>query len=83
MITKQGPNWDHTLPIYGDAAFVAKALGDIARAKGMTQVARDPVYHEKVCTRPFQVNVHLGLIRSSKLSRHSASNCTPPLLIAK
>ena len=25
----------------GDAGFVAKALGDIARAKGMTQVARD------------------------------------------
>jgi probable addiction module antidote protein len=25
----------------GDAALVAKALGDIARAKGMTQVARD------------------------------------------
>ena len=25
----------------GDAAFVAKALGDLARAKGMTQVARD------------------------------------------
>jgi len=25
----------------GDAAFVAKALGDIARAKGMSQVARD------------------------------------------
>ena len=25
----------------GDAAFVAKALGDIARAKGMAQVARD------------------------------------------
>ena len=25
----------------GDAAFVAKALGDIARAKGMTQVARE------------------------------------------
>jgi len=25
----------------GDAAFIAKALGDIARAKGMTQVARD------------------------------------------
>lgn len=25
----------------GDAAFVAKALGNIARAKGMTQVARD------------------------------------------
>lgn len=25
----------------GDAAFIATALGDIARAKGMTQVARD------------------------------------------
>ena len=25
----------------GDAAFVAKALGDIARAKGMSQVAQD------------------------------------------
>lgn len=25
----------------GDAAFIAKALGDIARTKGMTQVARD------------------------------------------
>ncbi|MBP6717957.1 MAG: putative addiction module antidote protein [Rhodoferax sp.] len=25
----------------GDASFIAKALGDIARAKGMTQVARD------------------------------------------
>lgn len=25
----------------GDAAFIAKALGDIARAKGMTQIARE------------------------------------------
>lgn len=25
----------------GDAAFIAKALGDIARAQGMTKVARD------------------------------------------
>ena len=25
----------------GDAAFIAKALGDIARAQGMTRVARD------------------------------------------
>jgi probable addiction module antidote protein len=25
----------------GDAAFLAKALGDIARSKGMSQVARD------------------------------------------
>lgn len=27
--------------VSGDAAFIAKALGDIARAKGMSQVARD------------------------------------------
>ena len=25
----------------GDAAFIARALGDIARARGMTQVAQD------------------------------------------
>ncbi len=25
----------------GDASFIAKAIGDIARAKGMSQVARD------------------------------------------
>ena len=25
----------------GDAAFIAKAIGDMARAKGMSQVARD------------------------------------------
>ncbi len=25
----------------GDAAFIAKALGDIARAKGMSQIAKD------------------------------------------
>ena len=25
----------------GDAAFIAKALGDIARAKGMSQISRD------------------------------------------
>lgn len=25
----------------GDATFIAKALGDIARAKGMSQIARD------------------------------------------
>lgn len=34
----------------GDAAFIAKALGDIARAKGMTQVARDAgLSRESLC----------------------------------
>ena len=34
----------------GDAAFIAKALGAIARAKGMTQVARDSgLSRESLC----------------------------------
>lgn len=34
----------------GDAAFIAKALGDMARAKGMTQVARDAgLSRESLC----------------------------------
>ena len=33
----------------GNAAFIAKALGDIARAKGMAQVARDAgLYRESL-----------------------------------
>jgi probable addiction module antidote protein len=34
-----------------DAAGIARALGDIARAKGMSQVARDAGSAERVCTR--------------------------------
>jgi probable addiction module antidote protein len=35
---------------HGDSAFIAKALGDIARAKGMTQVARDAgLSRESLC----------------------------------
>ena len=36
----------------GDAAFVARALGNIARAKGMTQVARDAGFSREVYTKP-------------------------------
>lgn len=35
----------------GDAAFIAKALGDIARAKGMAQVAKDAGLSREVSTR--------------------------------
>jgi len=35
----------------GDAAFIAKALGDIARAKGMTQVARESGPHHQLYSR--------------------------------
>lgn len=35
----------------GDAVFIAKALGDVARAKGMSQVARDAGL-SRDCTKP-------------------------------
>jgi probable addiction module antidote protein len=36
------PNLEASLEeAQGDDAFIAKALGDIARARGMSQVARD------------------------------------------
>ena len=38
----------------GDAAFIAKALGDIARAKGMSQVACDAGLFREVSTRRFR-----------------------------
>jgi probable addiction module antidote protein len=42
----------------GDAAFIAKALGDIARAKGMSQVARDA----GLVFRMIQVKYTTGII---------------------
>ena len=51
----------------GDAAFIAKALGDIARARGMTQVARVMQgFPVKVFIRPFPVNGARGLIQYLK-----------------
>jgi probable addiction module antidote protein len=39
----------------GDAAFLAKALGEIARAKGMSQVAGDSgLSRERAVQRPFR-----------------------------
>ena len=44
-LSNSGRNGAYVEPCFeeadGDAAFIAKALGDIARAKGMSQVARD------------------------------------------
>ena len=45
----------------GDAAFVAKALGDIARAKGMTQVARDAGLSRESLYKALSASVHPGL----------------------
>lgn len=36
----------------GDAAFIAKALGDITRAKGMTQIAQDAGLSRESLYRP-------------------------------
>ena len=46
----------------GDAAFIAKALGDIARAKGMSQVARDAGLSAKAFTKLCQEKGFLASI---------------------
>lgn len=38
----------------GDAGFIAKALGDIARAKGMSQVAKDAACQGKAFTKHYR-----------------------------
>jgi probable addiction module antidote protein len=53
----------------GDAAFIAQALGDIARAQGMTQVARDSAFPEKASTRPCQESEARALTPFSRLSQ--------------
>lgn len=50
----------------GDAAFIAKALGDIARAKGMAQVARDAGLSRESSTRHCPANALQALIQSSR-----------------
>ncbi|AGX87512.1 transcriptional regulator [Candidatus Symbiobacter mobilis CR] len=45
----------------GNTALLAAALGDIARARGMTQLARSTglssAFHAKVCTKAFPASV--------------------------
>jgi probable addiction module antidote protein len=48
----------------GDAAFVAKALGTIARAKGMSQLARDTGLGRESLSRPCRVTATQVLPRS-------------------
>ena len=56
----------------GDATFIAKALGDIARAKGMAQVAAMPGCPEKVSTRRFRETAIRPWKRFSGSSEHWA-----------
>jgi probable addiction module antidote protein len=58
----------------GDAAFIAKALGDIARAKGMSQVAQDAGLSRESLYKAFLANAVLVSIPSSKSSALWVSN---------
>jgi probable addiction module antidote protein len=64
----------------GDAAFVAKALGDIARAKGMSQVAhdaglsRESLYKVLSGERNPSFNTILKVIRALGLKLHAEAS---------
>lgn len=70
----------------GDAAFIAKALGDIARAKGMTQVARDAglsresLYKALSGDRKPGFDTILKIIKALGLKLHAEACLTPALL---
>ena len=61
----------------GDATFIAKALGDIARAKGMTQVARDAglsresLYKALSCERSPDFDTILKFVEAIGLKLHA------------
>ena len=63
----------------GDAAFIAKALGDIARAKGMTQVAldaglsRESLYKALSGERSPGFDTILKVVNALGLKLHAAS----------
>lgn len=63
----------------GDAAFIAKALGDIARAKGMGQVAkeaglpRESLYKALSGERSPDFDTILNVVRALGLKLHAAA----------
>jgi len=48
----------------GDAAFIAKALGDFARARGMTRLPETLGYPGRASTRPYLVSAARALTPS-------------------
>jgi probable addiction module antidote protein len=67
----------------GDAAFIAKALGDIARAKGMSQVARrdarlsrESLYRALSGERSPGFDTILKVIRALGLTLHAGAGKT-------
>ncbi len=59
-----------------DAAGITRALGDIARAKGMTQVARDTGLSRESLYKALSENGGRALQRSSKWHTLQACGCT-------
>lgn len=60
----------------GDAAFIAKALGDIARAKGMSEVARDAGLSRESLHTPFLESGTRISPRFWQSLAHSEFSCT-------
>jgi len=62
----------------GDPAFLAKALGDVARARGMTQVARDAgvtreaLYRALSATGDPRLSTLMGVLAALGLRLHIA-----------
>ncbi len=61
----------------GDAAFIAKALGDIARARGMSQVAhdtglsRESLYKALSCDRSPDFDTILKVVKALGMRLHA------------
>jgi probable addiction module antidote protein len=70
----------------GDTAFITKALGDIARAKGMTQVARDAglsresLYKALSGERSPEFDTILKVISALGLKLHAAAAHTTKII---
>ena len=60
----------------GDPALIAAALGDIARAKGMSQIARETVWDERAFTKRYHQTATRNSPRCSRSCARSASACT-------
>jgi probable addiction module antidote protein len=67
----------------GDAAFIAKALGDIARAKGMSQIAheaglsRESLYKALSGERTPNFDTILKVVKALGLKLHATVALTP------
>lgn len=59
-----------------DAAFIAKALGDIARAKGMIQLAKDTGLGREGLYKALSGEGNPGFATILKVTRALGCNCT-------